>query len=1442
MSLYPLKYKTTKLLFLALLTMQFAFGQGRIATFSTHSNSLKFIENKQQWDARIRYKTGFTGNYIFLEKDRFTYLQIDNQGKKMHPHNEFQAGELIKGHAFNQRFIGANPNVTISGNDTFPEYYNYFIGKDSSKWSQHVNLYASVNYKNLYDGIAMKVYSKGTSLKYDFIVAPNADYHQIQIQYEATDRVSLDEFGNLNIQTSVGKIIEQAPICYQIIAGKITTVPSHFKLRHQVLQFEIGNYDHSLPLVIDPTLIFCTYTGSTDDNWGTSATYDNAGNLYAAGIVVGNGYPTTLGAFQTLYGGGTGTNSATWNPYYGDISISKFNTTGTGLIYSSFLGGTNNDYPNSLIVTPANELIVFGRSYSNDYPVTAGAYDVTYAGGADMVITKFNASGSALIGSTYMGGSLNDGVNYSDNENVLGSLKRNYGDDARGEVNLDNAGNIFIASCTFSSDFPTSIGCYQAVFGGGTEDGVVCKFNPGLTGLIYSTYLGGSLNDACYSIDIDQSNNSLYVCGGTESANFPTTPGVMHTTAIGGIDGFLTHFNATGTALIASTFIGTSLYDQCYFVKLDKNRQPYIMGQTTGNAYPVSASVYTNPNSGQFITKMNPNLSGVAKSTVIGNGNGAPNLSPTAFTVDICDNVYFAGWGGTFLGLSPGSLANMPLTANAIQSTTDQAAQSDFYLAVLNRNFQQLTFGSYYGGNGSLEHVDGGTSRFDNNGYIYGAICAGCITNDSYLAATPGAWSATNNSTNCNLAAYKIAIPFPYLSATAAAAPDTFGCGPFTVQFTQVTNAAHYSWTFGDPGSGILNTSILAAPTHTFNNAGTYQVMLVVIDSSFCNITDTAYLTVLVTNDTIKSFVIANDSIVCPNQIVSFQAGGQFGQTYHWDFGDLTTSTLQNPTHSYTTPNSYLVTLIVNNPFTCNKSDTSYLTVQVVATSVSDTFTVNTTHGCPPLSVHFNGTVTNATSYSWNFGDGTPSFSGSLNVTHTYANAGTYTATLYAFNSLACNPVDSFSIVITSAVTNVTANAQSISPVGCTPYTAQFQNLSTNATNYQWNFGDPLSGALNSSTLSTPSHLYNTSGVFTVFLIASDSFTCNKHDTIQFQLAVDTVHVIAAFTASPITGCVPLNVNFTNNSWHALSYQWNFGDGSAVSTQTNPAHTYIDTLSYWVTLIANDSTTCNLADTATVLIDPYYTYVDAKFSIVDTMACRSLDLSIMNQTTGATAYQWDLGNSQTSTLFQPTYTYSTPGAYLITLIATNPSYCKPADTVSHGVHVFLEPTASFSASPFIWKPDSFFSFINHSADATVYDWYIDGVYIGSNESYQQSFHKLGYHKICLVAKNANGCIDSICKEVYVDVTPSIGVPNAFSPDGDGINDILFVYGLGIETIDFRIYNRWGQLVFETTDRNKGWDGTFKGVPQEMEVYAYVVSATFITGTSQSLKGNVTLVR
>ncbi|MCY7409033.1 MAG: SBBP repeat-containing protein, partial [Chitinophagales bacterium] len=843
------------------------------------SSQIKFIENKGQQPAQVLYNAKVPGGNIYLEKNIFTYYIFSGDDlKKIHPLREDSV--IIHGHVWKEIFMGANPNPTTTAVNPSTYTLNYFIGNNQAHWATNVHDYSQVSYKDLYNGVDMNVYAFGPNLKYDLIVQPNIDPSVIQIQFEGAESVSIQN-NSLVIGTSIGNFTEQKPYSYQIINGVRKTVSSKFILIGKTVSFKItGRYNHDLPLIIDPTLIFASYTGSTADNFGYTATYDGTGAMLLGGLVHSDGYPVTIGAVQFTYGGGS---NIIGNGYACDMGIMKLSAMGNALLWATYLGGSSNETPHSMVVDQNDNLCVYGRTWSDDFATTTNAYDKTYNGDGDIVVAKISSNGNTLLGSTYLGGSDEDGVNINATEPGNGSIKVNYGDDARGEIITDNIGNIYVATCTKSTDFPVTSSALQSS-NGGNQDGCVFKFNTDVSSLQWSTYLGGSGDDACYSLDVF--NSELYVSGGTASSNFPATAGSLHPTFQGGAtDGFVSHISADGTTLLQSSFIGTSGDDQSYFVKLDASSNAYLYGQTSG-AYPVTANVYTNPNSGQFIHKLDPTLSSTIYSTVFGNGSGKPNISPTAFLVDTCENIYISGWGGSVFSQWSWfnkDMHNMPITLDALQTTTDG---NDFYIAVFKKNMASLAYATYYGGNTApdvaTEHVDGGTSRFDKNGVIYQAICAGCGGN-STTPTTPGAWSETNNSFNCNELGLKLEVNLFVVSAALEAFPTVTGCVPLTVQFTNNSlNATVFEWFFGDGGSSSLEN-----PIHTFTDTGTFQIMLIASDPTACVPKDTAYTTVVVYNTKVDGNFLYQIIDLCDSVQINLQGNSSsISTTYTWDFGD----------------------------------------------------------------------------------------------------------------------------------------------------------------------------------------------------------------------------------------------------------------------------------------------------------------------------------------------------------------------------------------------------------------------------------------------------------------------------------------------------------------------------------------------------------------------------
>lgn len=876
------------------------------------SNHYFFKQNKGQWNSRVLFKADLNDGAMFLERTGITYSFLDKTFlRESHGKQNMTLPKRQKGHVVRVNFKGANSNSVISQDRSSPHYENYFIGNDPSKWASNVRIYNEVLYSNLYPKIDFKIYESHANMKYDFIVKPGGNTKDINIEYKGAEEMYLEN-GILYVKTTLADIIENKPFSYQLINGEKIEVPCAFKLKKNVVKFVFPQgYNKDYELVIDPFLVFSSYSGSTSDNFGFTATYDTLGFTYGAGIVFGSGYPTTTGAYDTTFGGTTTT------PV--DIAISKFSANGSTLVYSTYLGGSGDDAPHSLVTNDAGELYVFGTTGSNNYPTTTGCYDNSFNGGSnlafslsgsglqfstgsDLIVTKLNATGTGLLGSTYIGGTGNDGIN------IASGMRRNYGDQYRGEIIVDRFNNCYVTTTTSSSNFPVVGGL---TYRGGSSDAVVFRFNSNLSTLLWSTHFGGAGDDAGYGIQQDASGNT-FVTGGTSSTNMASA----QNTNAGGIDGFLTKYSPTN-ALLTSRYIGTSSYDQCYFVQVDITDSVYVFGQSLG-AMPVTTGKYNNAGSHQFIQKYNNTINTLTFSTVFGSGRSTIDISPSAFLVNDCGLIYMSGWGGTVNG-SGSSTNGLPISTGAFQATT---TGSDFYLMVLEKNATGLNYSTFFGGSVSAEHVDGGTSRFDKKGNVYQAVCAGCGGRNDFPTSS-GAWSRTNGSSNCNLGVFKFNINEIKASASI---PSVVICYPNAAIFTNNSaNGNAYLWDFGDG-----NTSTAFAPTHNYAAAGNYRVTLLVYDTTGCIKPDTASIVLNVYDP--ASAVTSPDTVICPGASASLRATG--GTSYVWSpAATLSNPNIANPIATPTIPTTYQV--IVTNP--CGK-DTSYVNVSFhsITTSTSN--------------------------------------------------------------------------------------------------------------------------------------------------------------------------------------------------------------------------------------------------------------------------------------------------------------------------------------------------------------------------------------------------------------------------------------------------------------------------------------------------------------------------
>ncbi|MGB0934303.1 MAG: gliding motility-associated C-terminal domain-containing protein [Lishizhenia sp.] len=961
----------SKLIFFLVSTFHFLLYSQEIE--HNHSQHHSFIENKGQWNKNVLFKKKMNGGNLWIEQGKmmFHLMDFSNLEKAhLHQNKKKEINTDFKQDLIHLNFIHSNTISEIEKELPSKEIYNYFIGKNKNKWQSYVKGFQKFTLKNFYDNVDFVCFEEELSVKYEFHVAPKTNPKQIQLEYVNHQGLKIDKKGNLIIETQLGNIIEKKPYAYQIKNGKIVEVSCDFKLTENYISFQLGTYDENVKLIIDPVLVFATFCGSTTDNFGMTATYGYDGTAYAAGMVYGNNYPTPdPNAFNV---NSNFTLDVTGSPTT-DAYISKYSEDGTTMLWTTFIGGGDNiqgtETAHSLICDKQNNIYLYGVTSSLDFPIQNG-FQTAHAGGStfsvvsngtnfgtvgtDIFIAKVSSNGQDLLGSTYVGGSGNDGVNYKiSSGNYTGvtaydSLTTNYGDQFRGEIMLDSINNIIIASCTRSSDFPTQ-NAFQTA-NAGQQDGVVFKLNNDFSGLQFSSYFGGSENDACYSVKIDSSANIVFT-GGTSSNDLQNTAGGFQDTYQGGkTDGFIAKLTPNGNTLSQTTYIGTSNYDQSFFVEIDRLDNIFVVGQSTGGNFPVTPGVYSNPGSSQFLAKLTPDLSAVLESTVFGSGSSNFDISPSAFLVDICGNIYVSGWGANILQGSP--IGSMPTTSNAFQTSAPNGF--DFYLIVLERQMQSLLYGTFMGGPTSQEHVDGGTSRFDKNGVVYQSVCGGCGGNSDF-PTTPGAWSDQNLASNCNNLVFK--FDFELIPKAEFTIDDNIGCASFEVEFDNFSSQGdQFLWDFGN---GNLDSTTFE-PTVTYTTPGLYDVFLYVTDS-VCLITDTAQVQITVTPP--LQLDALQDIVLCSPLDTSFTANS-FGTatSFIWssnsNFTDTLNTTVSDSTLTISTNTDGTFYVLVSNPG-CERIDSASISFTSAAVNLEgitgiclgENATINATSNNPSLTL-----------------------------------------------------------------------------------------------------------------------------------------------------------------------------------------------------------------------------------------------------------------------------------------------------------------------------------------------------------------------------------------------------------------------------------------------------------------------------------------------------------
>ena len=531
------------------------------------------------------------------------------------------------------KLLGADQQPRLTGLTKLPGKSNYFLGNDPDRWWTDIPHYGRIQYHDVYPGIDLVYYGTQGELEYDFVVAPGADPSVIQLKFEGVRDVRIDARGDLVLETESGQIQQRKPFAYQHVNGVRRTISGAYLLRQdQTVSFELGDYDPTQPLVIDPVLIYSTLIGGSGQDFALAIDVDSSGNVYATGYTNSADFPA-VGPIQSDFGGGSG-----------DIFATKLNASGTELLYATYLGGSGSEFAD-IAVDAAGNAYLTGSTSSSNFP-TANALQPTFGGGRrDSFVTKLNPTGSALIYSTYLGGS------GAENEGSLGRIA------------VDAAGNASVTGITDSPDFPTK-NALQPTYGGGVSDAYVAKLNPGGSGFAYSTYLGGSGVETEFSsggIAVDFDGNA-YVTGSTDSVDFPTA-NPLQAARSGAYDAFVTKLNPVGSAFIYSTYLGR---DQggaaANGIAVDAGGNAYVTGYTTGftssSSFPGAGPPPFPPGPGVlpfdgFVSKLNAAGSALVYSRYIATPR---DDFAEGITVDAAGNAWVIGSTGGEFAVTPDAL------------------------------------------------------------------------------------------------------------------------------------------------------------------------------------------------------------------------------------------------------------------------------------------------------------------------------------------------------------------------------------------------------------------------------------------------------------------------------------------------------------------------------------------------------------------------------------------------------------------------------------------------------------------------------------------------------------------------------------------------------------------------------------------------------------------
>jgi uncharacterized repeat protein (TIGR01451 family) len=731
---------------------------------------LSFESNLGQLDSRAKFSARGPGYNLFLTATgALLELKHNPQGKRnKQPGTQPRPSSSLLA----MNLLGANAQGIATGLHQLPGHRNYFIGNDPSRWHTDVPTFRAVRYDDIYPGISLTYYGNQQELEYDFNVVPGANPRNIRLAFDQAARPRISAEGDLVLRLKGGEVRQRKPVVYQEIDGRRHFVVGRFVLiGKSIAGFDLGPYDHSKELIIDPTLVYSTYLGGGGDDLGSSIAVDSNNNVYIAGTTSSTNFP--------LRGAAYGSNAG-----LADLFVMKIDAAGANILYSTYIGGSGQDRGDGIAIDANGNAYVVGRvdSSSVNFPTTAGSFGPNYRGGDfDGVVFKLNGQGNALVYSGFLGGEENDST-----EGIM----------------VDSAGNAFVTGGTKSAAFPTTISAYQGTRAGDT-DAFLTKINPSGSALLYSTYLGGSGTDRGSGIAID-GNGNAYISGFTSASDFPTESAFQNSFG-GSFDAFVAKFdtNASGVgSLVFCSYLGGAGDDKAYGIAIDSSgNNVYVSGQTSSNNFPVLAPAQ--PSFGGVFDAFIAKISSAGTKVYATYLGGSGDDRGSGLAVNFAGAVYVTGATSStnFPTVAPLQLAN--------------GGGFDAFIAKLNPAGNAFLYSTYLGGNANENNTSTGTSTnpiaLDSSGNAY---ITGFTASTNFPTVTP---LQSNNAGGQDSFVVKIADATPAADFSTSVVPGSRtvlpgGSASYTVTVTPVGG---YTGTISLSASGFSNDA-----TASFNPAG----------------------------------------------------------------------------------------------------------------------------------------------------------------------------------------------------------------------------------------------------------------------------------------------------------------------------------------------------------------------------------------------------------------------------------------------------------------------------------------------------------------------------------------------------------------------------------------------------------------------------------------------